>query len=460
MRVALVNPRAPGGNARNRILLDLWPSLVGRGAYTWEEYREHIPEWIPSLGLLTIGGLLSAADEVVYVEEDLEPVPFDGGFDLVCLQALNNQGRRAYEIAAAFRERGVPVVMGGYHASTLPSECLLHADTVFVGEGEETFPRYLDDFRAGRPARMYRAAGVADLTRVPPPRFDLVGHLMGPSGFTKVPIHATRGCPHHCEFCCIIKVYGNKYRHKTVQQVVDEIRLIKSLYGDVYLSFTDENMFIDRPYARDLLRALASLDVMWEGYTDVAVAHDRSILELLAPAGCCQLFIGLESVVADNLRQIDAFKMRQGARGYGDLVQRIQSYGVTVMGLFVVGLDEDDEESFVGLRDFILDCGMFDVDFSMLCPIPGTPLFERFRAEGRLLTTDWDTYDWYNVTFQPRRMSAKALADGILWLFAETYQPWMVEHRLRFYRAVAARSPERFDLTTLSRGAVVSSAAS
>ncbi|MBM3464858.1 MAG: radical SAM protein [Armatimonadetes bacterium] len=448
MKAALINPRAPGGNARNQILMEVWNKIAGRGSYTYAQYREHILEWMPSLGLLSIAAYFDEADSVAYFEEDMEPLPAAGAHDLVCLQALNNQGPRAYEIARHFQGRGVPTVLGGFHASTLPEEACRHVQSVVVGEGEDTFPRYLEDLRAGHPQPLYRSMRNADLTRVPPPRFDLVKHLMGDAGFTKIPLYATRGCPHHCEFCCIIRVYGQRHRHKTVEQIVAEIRLIKALYGDVYLSFADENMFIDRRFARELLRALIPLDVMWEGYSDVAIGYDPSILELLPRAGCCQLFVGLESVQAANLQQIDAFKSRQGHK-YHDLVRRIQSYGVTVMGLFVVGLDDDDEGTFVRLRDFILDCGMFDVDFSLLCPIPGTPLFERFEREGRLLSKDWNDYDWYSVTFAPRKLSPERLDEGIRWLFEETYQPWMVEQRLAFFEAVKRRSPQRFKLTVL-----------
>lgn len=431
MKIAFISPRGSESNQQNNILNSIYQKLMK--ILTFIEIEDI--EFMPNLGLLTIAGFLDNSHELKYIEEDyvkesqMQPLVYDEDYDLVCLSGVNSQALRAYEIADIFRKRGIYTVMGGLHVSMLPEEAIKHVDTVIVGEGEDTFPRFLKDFQNGKPEKFYKSSGQFDLRMCPMPRFDIVEDI---KRFNKITVQATRGCPHNCEFCCIHEVYGPKYRKKSPEQVVREIEFIKELYPQPFISFADENMLVDRKWSKEVLKAIAKCNVRWEGYCDISVAEDDELLELLAESNCVLQMIGLESLDSQNLAQVSPFKAKR-VKSYADAVRKIQSYGVGVMGLFMLGFDHDTENVFVNIRDFIKETDMFDVDFSIVCPIPGTGLYKRLKNEGRITCEDWDRYAWYNVNFEPKNLTAKQLKEGIMWLFREFNTPEEV-----------ARKKERF----------------
>lgn len=431
MKIALISPRGSESNQQNNILNTIYQKLMK--ILTFIEIEDI--EFMPNLGLLTLAGFLDKNHEIRYIEEDyvnesqMQPFVDDEKFDLVCLSGVDSQAIRAYEIASVFRKRGIYTVMGGLHASLVPEEAKAHVDTVIIGEGEDTFPRFIKDFEKGEPKPFYKSSGQFDLRLSPIPRFDLIENI---SRFNKVTVQATRGCPHACDFCCIHEVYGHKYRKKNPQQVVKEIEFIKSLYPQPFISFADENMLVDRQWSKELLKALAPLDVRWEGYCDISIADDDQLLELLAESNCVLQMIGLESLNFNNLQESAPFKARR-LESYARAVEKIQSYGVGVMGLFMLGFDHDTPSVFEEIRDFIKQTHMFDVDFSIVCPIPGTKLYKRWKDEGRITCEDWNRYAWYNVNYKPKHLTPKQLKEGIMWLFREFNTPEEV-----------ARKKERF----------------
>ena len=431
MKIAFISPRGSESNQQNNILNNIYQKLMR--ILTFIEIED--VEFMPNLGLLTVAGCIGDEHDIQYIEEDyvdisqMQPIVFDEEFDLVCLSAVNSQAHRAYEIAKIFRERGIYTVMGGLHASMLPEEAKEHVDTVIIGEGEETFPEFFKDFQKGEPKPFYRSTGKFDLTKAPIPRFDLIQNI---KRFNKITVQATRGCPHKCEYCCLYEVYGHKYRKKSPEQVVREIEFIKTLYPHPFISFADENMLVDRKWTKELLRALVPLNIRWEGYCDISIAEDEELLQLLADSNCVLQMIGLESLNAENLKEVAPFKARK-LEYYAEAVQKIQSYGVGVMGLFMLGFDHDREGVFQEIRDFIKATDMFDVDFAIVCPIPGTRLYTRLKNEGRITCEDWDNYAWYNVNFEPKHLTSKQLKEGIMWLFREFNTPEEV-----------ARKKERF----------------
>ncbi|MCL5035484.1 MAG: B12-binding domain-containing radical SAM protein [Chloroflexi bacterium] len=398
-------------------------------------------ETFPNLALLSLASYIPGEDEAEFIDEDrltLEGKPLaylDEDFDLVCLTAMNHQALRAYEIADRFRSRGIPVIMGGFHASALPGEAGMHADAVAVGEGEDIFPLMLDDARKGNLKPVYTSGGKVDLSFVPPPALGLVKGL---DWYTKIPLFATRGCSHDCNFCCLRKVYGPKYRKKPIDKIVEEIKMVKELLPDPFISFADENMLVDCKYGRELAKALIPLGICWECYCDSSVYKDEKMLDLLAESGCEELIIGFESVLPGSLEEACNWKREQG-KNYLKAIRTIQEHGIGVLACFVVGFDHDDSGTFARLRDFIEEALPFELDAATLTPMPGTPLYERLKSEGRILSEDWRRYSWFQVNFKPKNLTPKEIMDGLEWLHKEYNSPRMRKIRRKYFSSLSPK---------------------
>jgi radical SAM superfamily enzyme YgiQ (UPF0313 family) len=401
-------------------------------------------ENFPNLALLTIASFFSDDWDLRYIDEDylaqnnLPRTYLDDDFDLVCLTAMNHQSYQAYRIADHFRARGIYTVMGGMHASALPDEALLHADTVIVGEGEDTFPAFLQDFTDGKPERIYKSSGKVDLTVAPPPRFNIVENL---GWFDKYPLFATRGCPRNCEFCCLGEVYGHFYRKKTPQQVADEIAMIKTLVEDPFISFADENMLADKKWSKELARALIPLGIKWEAYCDISAADDEEMLELLKESGCVELIIGFETISEKNMQIVDPWKSKQIKR-YPEAIRIIQSHDIGILACFVVGFDHDDKSTFGNLRDFLIENPVFELDIAVLTPMPGTRLHRRLKQENRLYPEKWDDYTWFHINFEPAGLKPGEIKNGIRSVFNAYSSPEMEEKRRKLFASIEARLPD------------------
>lgn len=407
MRVALVNPSNPEYEAL-RGLLDRVTGL--------EE-----PELVPNLALLSLAPYFGTDVEAVYCDEDLlaqkgRPRSYlDEPFDLVFVTALTHQAHRAYEIAHAFRARGIPVVMGGLHASALPREAARHVDAVVVGEGEPVARSIIDDFRLNSLLPLYLERRPFDLAEALPPALELAGDLRE---YTKVPALATRGCPRGCSFCCLHGIYGRRHRKKRPGQVAAEIGKALALRPGAFVSFADENLLVDRAYARALLEALEPHSFAWEAYCDVSVADDPELLDALRNAGCRELIIGFESVSAASLEASSPWKARRRA-SYADSIEKIQSRGIAVLACFVVGFDEDGPGVFDELVAFLRLARPRELDVAVLTPLPGSPLARRLKREGRITSLHWPRYNWYHLNFRAAQMDEEAIQGGILRVFRE-----------------------------------------
>lgn len=415
MKALLLSPRGAARNTQDLIIRDVLEELADNLILIGDDI-----EFVPHLGLLTIASHFPPEWELTYLEEEYlpwdqaEPIIFAQNYDLVLLTGYDPQAERAYQLASRFRERGIRTVMGGHHASLLPQEAGQFVDSVVIGEGEPVIPRLLADFSAGRLQPRYRAEKPYDLTLAPPPRFDLLPDL---SLYNKIPLIATRGCPYHCEFCCFPALYGPTFRHKTAGQVVNEIKLVQKLKTRPYFSFSDENLLADHRFAKELLKALIPLQIQWECYCDIGIAEDEELLRLLEASGCRLVQVGLETIDPGTLKPLEPWKAARAAH-YREAIKKIQEY-LPLMGMFIAGLDGDTPQIFSQLRDFILENRLTEMDFAVLTPMPGTPLFERLEREGRILSRDWQRYNWYQANFQPRGMTPQELEEGILWLFQE-----------------------------------------
>lgn len=360
--------------------------------------------------------------ELLVIDEGIETVPLDLDADLVAMTVITGCAPRAYELAAHYRQTGKTVVLGGPHITLVPDDAAPQADAIVTGYAEETWPQLLRDFAAGRLAARYDMAPDFSL-RAPQnlvtPRRDL---LKKGAYSTVNTFEATRGCAHRCEFCVVPSAWGRRPFSKPVSHVVDEIRQS----GARRLIFYDLNLIANRRYARELFEALIPLNVKWFGLATTLL--DESMIELMARSGCRGLLIGFESVSEEALTGIG--KSFNRPHQYHELVRQLHARAILINGTFVFGNDSDSLDSFDAVRDFVMTAGIDLPRFSMLTPFPGTPLFARLEAEGRITTRDWSLYDGQHVVFEPALMSAAELTQAHEALWREVYSLGGMARRL------------------------------
>jgi radical SAM superfamily enzyme YgiQ (UPF0313 family) len=391
---------------------------------------------LPSLGLLTLAGMTPAEFDVEY----LEIADLDGElptrFDAVALSTLTATAGEAYRLAARFREAGVKVILGGLHATLASEEAAKHVDALVIGEGEPVWPEVLRDLKSGNLKPVYdaRLLGPYDFAQSPMPRFD----LLAPDRYPRFTVQTQRGCPLSCEFCAASMRLSPKFRVKPVERVIAEIRRLKELFRRPFIEFADDNTFADKAHGKRLMRALEPEDVRWFTETDVSVADDDELLGLMRRAGCQQVLIGFESPRADKLDGLELKSNWKSRRAdcYLSAIETIQKHGITVNGCFIVGLDGDGPECFDEIYEFVKSSGLYDVQVTMLTPFPGTPLWQRFKEEGRLLDESaTERATLFDINFQPAGMSVEALRTGFFDLAARLYHPDFVAHREKMFRA-------------------------
>lgn len=383
-----------------------------------------------SAALPLIAGLTPDSFDIKMIDENREDINFSERFDLVGITAMTQQATKAYEIADEFRRKGVFVVIGGMHPTVLPKEAKEHADTVMVGEAENTWPVFMEDFLSGRTLPFYRETGVVDLERSPIPRFD----LLKDKGYRMQVVQVSRGCPYDCEFCASSKVYGVRYRHKTVNQVIEEIEAIKDIWDTPFIYFADDDLFVHRDFAKRLLRAFIPLNIRWSAYAGSSVAWEDELLGLARESGCLWLSIGFESVTEDGLRSIGRWKLNQLKR-YPAVVEKVQSYGIVVRGSFIVGFDGDDLSIFKGIEDFVISSNIYTINMGILTPFPGTRIREKFQREGRLLDTPWSNYNLVGVNYKPKLMTPLELQTGFVETFERLYErAW--REKAKYFRKI------------------------
>jgi len=373
----------------------------------------------PNLSMPTLAGLTGPEHEVVLCDENVEAVDFDTDADLVGITGYMIHRERIHEMAEEFRRRGRPVVVGGPYASLCAEALKGCCDAVFVGEAEETWPRFLRDFENGRAGSLYEAPRLPDLSDSPMPRFD----LLDVGKYHALTLQFARGCPFTCEFCDIIVMYGRRPRAKEVEQVMKEVQECHRL-GASQVFIVDDNFIGDKKRAKKLLRALASWgkrnDYPLDFNTEVSldVANDTELLELLREAHFTTVFVGIETPRLESLKET---RKHQNTRG--DLVEnvrRIQSYGLQVQAGMIVGFDHDDADIFREQLDFIQEARIPVSMTGLLQALPKTPLHERVQREGRLREESrGDQFVLSNIV--PARMSQVELYRGYRWLVEQLY---------------------------------------
>src|SRR5690348_3823917 len=426
MKIALI--ALSGVRAYNEELTRLGMTLPG-----FVE-RSKVIASLPSLSLLTIAGVTPKRFDVEYHEvadiRNLDRLP---DCDLAALATFTAQSKDAYEISRRYREQGIKTVIGGLHATAVPDEAALHCDAVVVGEGELVWPRLLEDFDAGRMQRVYRSNVEFSLEDAPTPRFD----LLNPERYNRLTVQTQRGCPWRCDFCASSITLTPRYKVKPVHKVMAEIQAIKSIWPSPFIEFADDNTFVNKRHARELMRALAKEHVPWFTETDISVADDPELLRMMREAGCRQILIGLESPSASGLEGVELRKnwKRDRLGTYEEAIQRIQSHGIAVNGCFTLGLDGDGPEVFDAIYRFVDDSGLQQVQITVMTAFPGTPLYRRLKAEGRLIEeTAWEKCTLFDVNITPRHMSPRELEAGLLELGKRLYSDQAKRRRNHNFR--------------------------
>ncbi len=373
--------------------------------------KRYIRSWqMEPLPAAMVAALAPPEVEKRFYDDRLEAIPFDQPTDLVALSVETYTARRCYQIASEYRRRGVPVVMGGFHATLCPEEVTRYAESVVIGEAEELFPELLDDYRHGRPRRVYRARTRPRLGRVQPDRSIFSGKRYLPIGL----VESGRGCRYKCDFCAVQTFFEATQTHHPPDVVVEEVRRVRRPGRMIF--FIDDNITSDMSAAKDLMRALIPLKTRWVSQSDINVAWDEEALDLARRSGCQGLLIGFETLSDEALTVMNKrFNAKRG--GTIAALENFRRAGLRVYGTFIFGYDTDTRDSFRRAVELCRRQGLYIAAFNHITPFPGTPLYQRLEQEGRLLHQAWwrdESYRYNQVPFRPAGMTPEELANGCL----------------------------------------------
>ena len=360
------------------------------------------------LSLAVLAGLTPAGVDVRLVDDRIDEIDYDEPTDLVAINVETFTARRAYEIAAEYRARRVPVVMGGMHASLLPDEVAEHADAVFVGDGETLWPQVVADAHEKRLRPRYTGV-VGPPQRGTLPRRDLYAG----KGYLPITLlQFGRGCRHGCEFCAVSTYFGHHCFTRPVEEVVAEIRAQPRRY----LFFVDDNLIADPQAAKELLRALIPLRVRWVSQASIEQTRDPELMRLFVESGCLGNVIGFESLDIENLRQMRKGPNLPSFDGYAEAVAVLRAHHLQTWAAFALGYDHDTRESVLATCEWGIANHFTFAAFNILMPYPSTPLYARLKAEGRLLYDGrwWlhPDYRFNHAAFKPARMTADELTEA------------------------------------------------
>jgi radical SAM superfamily enzyme YgiQ (UPF0313 family) len=379
---------------------------------------------IPRLGAVLLSTILRERGYEVkaFIEDVAEPDwSFIESSDLVCISTITSTAIKAYSIGERLKTLGIPVIMGGAHPTFLPDESLQYADFVIRGEGEHSLVELIEHLEKGRPAltgikglsyrdrdgrNIHNPSGefIEDLDSLPEPDFSLV-HKWNP--LNTYPVSTSRGCPFDCKFCSVIQMFGRRYRFKSVEATLKEMQYVASV-SKATKFIVDDNFTADKRRTKEILRGMIAggIKTRWSAQVRTDVARDPELLRLMADSGCHTLYIGFESINAGTL---EAYNKKQGLEDIISCIRTVKDHGIHIHGMFVMGADTDDVETIRGTADFATGHGIDTVQFLILTPLPGTPLFHDMMESRRMLHTDWSKYDVQHVVFKPRLMSPATL---------------------------------------------------
>lgn len=378
----------------------------------------YIRTWqMEPLPAATVAALLPNQVQRRFYDDRIEPIPYDEPTDLVAISVETYTARRSYEIASEFRKRGVPVLMGGFHATLCPEEVLQHCEAIVIGEAESLLPEVIDDFQANTNRIVYRSPQRPPRT-VTPDRSIFVNKRYLPIRL----IEFARGCRFKCDFCAIQSFFDSTHSHRGIGDFIAELKQIRQRRRQLFF-FIDDNLTSDLDAAKQMMRAIAPLKIRWVSQTAINVAYDDEALHLMRKSGCQGVLVGFESLDAAGLRQMNkGFNLMKG--GPTEAMKNFRRHGLRIYGTFIFGYDHDTSETFSRAMEFAKREGLFIAAFNHITPFPGTPLLDRLKSQGRLLYECWwndPAYRYNMIPFRPAQMTADELADSCVQARREFY---------------------------------------
>lgn len=359
------------------------------------------------LGIMYVAAATPDWAEVRIVDESVELVDFKDVPDLVGISTMTATAVRAYEMADAFRSRGAKVVLGGIHASMVRDEALRHADSVVLGEAEDVWPRVVEDAAAGRLQPFYADDSRYEFKRPVLPRRDLINPKLY---WTSNTVQTSRGCPHGCNFCSVTAYNGHRVRHRETDSVLEEVESLErnNLLRKKVVAFVDDNIAASPGRAKELFSRLEPMGLIWGSQASITIADDEELVAMAAGSGCRFLFIGLETLSTESLREMG--KDQNRIERYAQALRTLKKHKIHVMGAFVFGFDSDNESVFGDTLDFALDNKLQIAQFANLTPYPGTKLYSQLLEEDRVAADFWLDPGWdERVVFEPSLMSPEQL---------------------------------------------------
>ncbi|MEN6520604.1 MAG: radical SAM protein [Armatimonadota bacterium] len=387
------------------------PALTEARSIYWRSIKYSL---FPPLGLATLAGYLSEEDDVTIQDEHVETLDLSDEPDLVVIQVYITSAYRAYAIADHYRSIGAHVALGGIHVTSLPEEAAQYADTIFLGPGEDTWPAFLRDFRAGKAGKVY-CSQVRTLAGQPRVRRDLIKrHLyLVPNS-----IVVSRGCPYTCDFCYKESFYqgGKSFYTQTVDQAIAEIDRLPGRH----LYFLDDNLFADPHFAEALMDGMKGMGRLWQAAGTVKSVFMPRLMEKAAESGLRSLFIGFETLSPASLKE--QRKHQNIGQDYNAAIRRLRDLGIMVNGSFVFGMDGDDDMSPRRTVEWAVEQGIETATFHIMTPYPGTALYQRLVQENRITSADWDLYDTRHVVYKPFNISAERLQEEYARAYIDFYR--------------------------------------
>ncbi len=380
---------------------------------------DYIRSWqMEPLPAAYLAALAAPYAEVKFYDDRMEAIPYEEPADLVAISVETYTAKRAYQIASEYRARGVPVVMGGFHATLVPEEVAEYAESVVVGEGEQLFPQLLRDFKNGGMKRFYRSTGRAEIAEIKPDRSVFDGKRYLKIGL----VEAARGCHFKCDFCVITAYFNATQSRRPIENVIEEIRSMKSTRKLFF--FVDDNIVSYPKAAKEFYRALIPLKIRWVSQASITLVQDEEMLDLMQKSGCQGVLIGFESLNPANLVAMNK-RFNEVKGGFSGAIAKLNRYGIRLYATFIFGYDGDTLESFEKTVDFCRRENIFMVAFNHITPFPGTPLYKRLEKEGRLLYDKW----WLDDRYQYGQVPFRSTLDP------EIIQDKCVQARKTFYSA-------------------------
>lgn len=409
------------------------PALIEAKSPFWRPIKYSL---FPPLGLATLAGYLDENDEIDLVDEHVEEISLDDKPDLVVIQVYITNAYRAYSLADYYLSLGSYVVLGGLHVTSLPEEASLHANSIFIGPGEETFPQFLKDFKAKKTQLIYQSTR-RTLVGVPRVRRDLIKRTryLVPNS-----IVVSRGCPHHCNFCYKDAFFKGGKSFYT-QKVDDALAEIDALPGK-HLYFLDYHLLGHQRFSSELFEGMKGMGRLFQGASTVDAILRGDLIEKAVDAGLRSIFIGFESLDEKNLTHSN--KRQNLGRKYEAVIQRLSDLGVMINGSFVFGLDRDDQDVFKRTVDWAIENGLTTSTFHILTPYPGTQLYGDMQKQNRIKTYDWDLYNTREVVYEPAKLEPNQIKEGYEWAYKEFYRWKNIYRSSVFHKEMPARAIKQF----------------